>query len=216
MRHNGAHHQGLRLLDKEKAVVLAPVLSWAKTAARYPKTADHMEALLEHSEPLVHWLPQSLPLFQDLLAGWIEAPEATLEAHQVDYTRLFVARWGGVPAPLYASWYLDQETFCGDGAEASVGFYERWGLVWRETTLKEPPDHLAVELEFLEILSRAVSEAPADGAQERLPPSALWLDFRLSHFDRWVPRCAEIMGRHAAQPVYKILALSLTQLCEED
>jgi len=73
-----------------------------------------------------------------------------------------------------------------------------------------------VELEFLEILSRAVSAAPANGAAERLSPWALWLGFRRSHFDRWVPRCAEIMGRHASQPVYKILALSLIQLCEED
>ncbi len=215
MRHDGAPQQGLRVLDTEKAAVLAPILAWAKTAARYPKTADHMEALLEHSEPLVHWLPQTLPLFHELLTGWIEAPEATLEAHQVEYTRLFVARWGGVPAPLYASWYLDRETFRGDVAEASVDFYERWGLVWRESDLKEPPDHLAVELEFLEILCRAFPAAPGGSAQEGLSASALWRDFRLSHFDRWVPRCAAMMGRHAAQPVYKVLALSLTQLCEE-
>lgn len=173
-----------------------------------------MEAVLELSEPLIHRLPPAQPLLEELLNRWIESPEVTLEAHQVEYTRLFVARWGGIPVPLDASWYLDRETFRGAAAEASAGFYERWGLVWRESDFKEPPDHLAVELEFLEILCRSLTAAACPEAA--LSASALWRDFRFFHFDRWVPRCARAMGRHATTPVYKILAMTLTQLCEEE
>ncbi len=196
--------------------MLAPVLAWAKTAARYPRSADHMEAVLELSEPLVHWLAAAQPLLEEFLGWWIESPHAALEAHQVEYTRLFVARWGGIPVPLYASWYLDRETFRGAAAEVTAGFYEKWGLAWRETDLKAPPDHLAVELEFLEILCRDVLTAPREAAEVTLSALALWQEFRSSHFDRWVPCCAVAMGRHATLPVYKVLALTLTHLCEED
>lgn len=175
-----------------------------------------MEAVLELSEPLVHWMASAQPLLEEFLSHWIENSDAALEAYQVEYTRLFVARWGGIPVPLYASWYLDRETFRGAAAEASANFYERWGLAWHETDLKAPPDHLALELEFLEILCRHVLDAPHETVEATLSASVLWREFRSSHFDLWVPRCAAAMGRHATLPVYKILALTLTQLCEED
>ncbi|MBC7358582.1 MAG: molecular chaperone TorD family protein [Desulfacinum sp.] len=206
----------MKPLDASRADHLAPILAWAKTAARYPSTAAHLEAALEGSEPVVHWLASAHPLLEELLTRWMDMPETTLEAHQVEYTRLFMARWGGVPAPLYASWYLDRETFRGDAAEAAMGFYAQWGVQWRETTFKEPPDHLAVELEFLEILCRAVREGVAREDRDRHVASALWQDFRLSHLDQWVPRCAQAMERHAVQPLYRTLALTLTQFCREE
>ncbi|MGQ9748842.1 TorD/DmsD family molecular chaperone [Desulfosoma sp.] len=214
MRHDGAHHQGLKPLDRSRAAVLSPMLAWAKTAARYPQTPEHLETLLESSEPLVHNLGSAQPFLEELLSRWMEGPHTVLEAHQVEYTRLFVARWGGVPAPLYASWYLDRESYAGNAMEAALSFFQRWGVMWQETALKEPPDHLAVELEFLEILCAAAQSGPEKRGEYAEAASVLWNDFRRTHFDLWVPRCVQAMERHATMPVYKILALILRQLCE--
>lgn len=199
----------------ERAAVLAPVLAWSKTAARYPQNAGHIEWILEHSEPLVHWVGATQPLLEELLIRWMETPQAVLEAHQVEYTRLFVACWGGVPAPLYASWYLDGESFHGRAAETAMRFYERWGVLWRQTELREPPDHLAVELEFLEMLCRVVASSPKNRSPDAAAATDLWHDFRRHHFDFWVPRCVEAMERHARMPIYRVLALSLAHLGEE-
>gem|GEM_PF-1757336 len=217
MRHNGADHQGLSSLDKDRAADLTKLCAWAKTAARYPKTATDMEAIIAGSDPLAHWLASSQPLLEELFRCWREAPQTTLEAHQVEYTRLFVARWGGVPAPLHASYYLNRETFRGDAADTAVAFYARHGVLWSETELQEPPDHLAVELEFLEILCQSVSPAPGRGEnQARGAVPELWQDFWRSHFGLWTLPCAAAMEQHAKLPLYKVLALSLIQLWEQE
>lgn len=217
MRHNGPDHQGLRFLDKDRAATLIRLCAWAKTAARYPKTAADLEAIIAGSEPIGRWLPASRPLFEELGRCWRQAPQTALEAHQVEYTRLFVARWGGVPAPLHASYYLNQETFRGDAADTAVAFYARYGMQWSATELKETPDHLAVELEFLEILCQSVSTASGRGEhQARGPEPELWRDFWSSHFGLWLRPCALAMKQHANLPLYKVLALSLIQLGEEE
>jgi len=71
------------------------------------------------------------------------APQALEEA----YTRLFIARLGGVPAPPYGSVYLDDGTLMGPSTQQVLACYEAAGLAFEATG--EPPDFLATELEFL-------------------------------------------------------------------
>jgi TorA maturation chaperone TorD len=66
------------------------------------------------------------------------------------FTGLFVARMGGVPAPLYGSVYLDSGLLMGPSTAKVAEFYREQGLVFEDAT--EPADYLSTELEFLYFL----------------------------------------------------------------
>ena len=85
----------------------------------------------------------------------IEAPaKATYDLTQEEFaelfTGLFIARMGGVPAPLYGSVYLDSGLLMGASTNRVAEIYREQGLVFEDAT--EPADYLATELEFLYFL----------------------------------------------------------------
>ncbi len=68
-----------------------------------------------------------------------------------DYVRLFVSDQGGVAAPLYHSCYQGEGLLMGPPAQEMASRLETAGLGLEEESA-EPPDHLAVELEYLILL----------------------------------------------------------------
>ena len=67
------------------------------------------------------------------------------------YVRLFVSDQGGVAAPLYHSCYQGEGLLMGPPAQEMALRLETAGLGLEEESA-EPPDHLAVELEYLILL----------------------------------------------------------------
>ena len=67
------------------------------------------------------------------------------------YVRLFVSDQGGVAAPLYHSCYQGEGLLMGPPAQEMARRLEAAGLGLEEESA-EPPDHLAVELEYLILL----------------------------------------------------------------
>jgi TorA maturation chaperone TorD len=67
------------------------------------------------------------------------------------YVRLFVSDRGGVAAPLYHSCYQGEGLLMGPPAQEMASRLEAAGLGLGEEST-EPPDHLAVELEYLVLL----------------------------------------------------------------
>lgn len=89
-----------------------------------------------------------------------------------DHVALFVSRHGGVPAPPYASVYLEAEPrVMGEAAVAMGRLLEAAGL--SEIAAGEPPDHAGVELEFVyHLLCREMAGDAARVAGDHLAP---WL-----------------------------------------
>jgi TorA maturation chaperone TorD len=67
------------------------------------------------------------------------------------YVRLFVSDQGGVVAPLYHSCYQGEGLLMGPPAQEMARRLEAAGLSLEDESA-EPPDHLAVELEYLILL----------------------------------------------------------------
>ena len=190
----------------------APALNWAKRAALYPLSLDDFEQMLRTLESI-----EPAGVFSevdDVLQEWHRARHAFFEQQQVEYTRLFVNRFGGSPAPPYASFYLNGELLCGDSTPWVLDMYWRVGLDWAPRMGAEMPDHLAVELEFLHALSLGLT------AVEPRPPDAdcenLWRLFWAEHLALWLPQfCAKLL-RNTQTPFYNMLAIFLQNLLRKE
>ncbi|MBA4395280.1 MAG: hypothetical protein C0407_17150 [Desulfobacca sp.] len=73
-----------------------------------------------------------------------------------EYIRLFISNRQGIPAPLYASCYVEGESserapLMGEPALAMQERFQSKGLSLGED-IGEPPDHLSIELEYLYFL----------------------------------------------------------------
>jgi len=99
---------------------------------------------------LARLLPAAAPTLrsmQALLQG-AASPEALCEELETAYVATYVNSPGGTKAPLYHSCYVGQGLVMGPPAGAMALRLEQAGLSLGEKS-GEPPDHLAVELEYL-------------------------------------------------------------------
>jgi DMSO reductase family type II enzyme chaperone len=110
---------------------------------------------------------------------------------QIEYTRLFDVGAAGPPCPLYGGLYGGARM---KTMEEAVRFYNHFGLTLSET-LRELPDHLRTELEFLHYLAFREAQALQRGADPG-PYRRAQRDFLERHPARWVPK---LRGRLAKQ-----------------
>jgi TorA maturation chaperone TorD len=120
------------------------------------------------------------------LQGWDGTDQAGLEAA---YVGTFVVASDGVPCLPYESAYLPREATGWVLAELDRE-YARAGFSVAPSS-KEPPDHAAVELEFMSVLCAQEAEAwrrrSLGEALERLEREAAFLQ---QHLGRWLPELA--------------------------
>lgn len=107
------------------------------------------------------------------VGAWLQLPPGDdlpesdgLEPLQETYTGLFVARPGGIPAPLYGSVYLDDGRLMGESALKVADHYQARGLSLGDDG--EPPDFLSTELEYLYYLVGEEVEALASRKLEKM------------------------------------------------
>ncbi len=138
---------------------------------------------------------------------------AALESEQV---RLCVNAPGGIPAPPYASYYLDG-SLLGSSRQWVVERYRRQGL---ETGADagQPADFVAIELEYLYFLcrhqraARLTGDAPAFAAAARAEAS-----FFRQHLSRWLPSFAASLAQATSpRSVFRLVADALTAFCAEE
>ncbi len=139
-----------------------------------------------------------------------ETVSASLDELQRAYTRLLIGPGTGY-VPPYASVYLDPPL---------NGKPQLWG---RETTRVEAlygeaglevvqgqsrvPDHLALELQFMQHLCAREANAERRGEAEE---AARWREiqcaFLRDHLSPWLPRFVERLSQVKAHPIYRALA----------
>lgn len=121
-----------------------------------------------------------------------------------DYTKLFVGPYG-LLAPPYGSMYLDSNNRVMDNSTIEVrNMYAEEGL---DISLKEAPDHITIELEFMYFLIFKEIEATKindlDSASRYQERQRAFLE---NHLCAWVPDFTDKIETSAQTEFYKNIA----------
>ena len=126
-----------------------------------------------------------------------------LELLKIDYSRLFVGPFK-LLAPPYGSFYLEDSRIMGDSTIDVRNWYEKEGL---DVVIKDAPDHITMELEFMYYLITKQSQAAAEG---NLQDIQLYQQKQNSflgvHLARWLSEFVKNVQKHAQTEFYKKLA----------
>lgn len=135
---------------------------------------------------------------------------------EVEYTRLFIGPFLA-PAPPYGSVYLEQgRRLMGNSTINAQQYYLRRGFDVA-SNIKESPDHISIELEFMYALVRqGVGEIEAADCEELSQTVRLQMEFLQNHLGAWMPAFADRIIEHTRNLFYKHLAeVTKTFIAEE-
>ncbi|MEK7353835.1 MAG: molecular chaperone TorD family protein [Chloroflexota bacterium] len=136
-----------------------------------------------------------------------------IEPLQVDYSRLFVGPYGLLASP-YGSMYLENLKLFGDSTVDVSRRYAKEGL---SINIKEVPDHIAVELEFMYFLIHKEVEAALKGnSSQAVDYIRKQRDFLEVHLSRWVDDFTARIASNAETVFYKKLAILTKTFVEGD
>ncbi len=170
---------------------------------------EYLPAILDGGCPWLPAVPRSGDPFGrtaaaiERLRGALQRAD-TSEA-QADAVRLLVTNPAGVPAPPYASWYLDG-CLLGPTTRWVEAEYASAGLDVAADA-GEPADYLGAELEYLFFLSR--HEHAARIVADLTALSSVRdreRRFHDQHFSRWVPAFISAVRGATPAPVLKFTA----------
>jgi TorA maturation chaperone TorD len=131
---------------------------------------------------------------------------ADLQDLLVDYTRLFLGAPQALAKPYASVWLSGQPELMQDSAMDLLKLYEQGGFEV-DPEFRDLPDHVAVELEFLYLLThqhnqaRAAADAAAQQAVEVLRTA-----FLVGHLGRWLGPFILAVHDHAQCEFYRELA----------
>lgn len=135
---------------------------------------------------------------------------------KIDHARLFIGPYT-LLAPPYGSVYLDAEhRILGNTTMDAINSYHQAGLMVTKD-FKNPPDHIAVELEFLHFLIVKELEAIKNGNTMDLTNT---LTCQYSFLDRhlclWISEFANNVARNARTSFYQNLARATDVFVKDD
>lgn len=135
-------------------------------------------------------------------------PAVELESLRIDFTRLFVGPFK-LLAPPYGSVYLEDNRMLGESTIDVRNWYERESL---DIVIKDAPDHIAMELEFMYYLvTKQIQAIEEENLQIIRLFQQKQKSFLCSHIARWLPQFAENVQKNAQTEFYKKLA-KLTEM----
>ena len=131
-----------------------------------------------------------------------------LESLKIDYSQLFVGPFK-LLAPPYGSFYLEDSKIMGESTIDVRNWYEKEGL---GVVIKEAPDHIAMELEFMYYLIARQTQVANEGNLKDIQSyQQKQKSFLYIHLARWLPEFAENVQENAQTGFYKKLA-QLTEM----
>ena len=131
-----------------------------------------------------------------------------------DYARLFLGPFEILASP-YGSIYLERgKQILGDSSLNAARCYADERL---SVTLKEPPDHVAIELEFMRVLVVREMEAIEDGDEKTLAAYGdKQMSFLETHLGAWIPQFTDMVIQNAETAFYKAAAESTRTFIDEE
>ena len=131
---------------------------------------------------------------------------ASLQDLLVDYTRLFLGAPQALANPYASVWLTGEPELMQDSAMELLKLYEQGGFEI-DPEFRDLPDHVAVELEFLYLLSYQQNQALASGDAPALKAVAvLRTAFLVGHLGRWLGPFILAVHDHAQCEFYRELA----------
>ncbi len=131
---------------------------------------------------------------------------ASIEELLIDYTRLFLGPAGILAKPYGSVWLEESTTLMSETSLAVAELYREGGFDMDEG-FRELPDHIAVELEFLYLLTFRENEAClAEDAEQLQASTALKQRFLNQHIGRWVAPFTEAVDAGTQTSFYRSLA----------
>jgi len=129
-----------------------------------------------------------------------------LQTLLVDYTALFIGPSQPRAMPYASFWLTDDASMRHEATAAVLDFYAQGGFEVSEE-LHELPDHVAVELEFLYLLTFAENQPQPGASQDELRvASALRQRFVADHLGAWIGSFAAAIRAGAGTEFYRELA----------
>ena len=132
-------------------------------------------------------------------------PQLTdIESLQIDFSGLFVGPYG-LLAPPYGSLYLENKRMV--MGESTLDVISQYTDEELDIGIKEAPDHIAIELEFMYFLIfreiEAIGNGKYDDAAKFLAKEKAFLT---NHLSTWVPDFTDKIKEHAQTRFYRDLA----------
>ncbi len=161
---------------------------------------------LEHSEELAQWRRPE--------GDGNTWTDSDIDSLKVDYTRLFMGPYQSLASP-YGSVYLEKaRKVMGDSTVDARQRYKEAGL---DVSLKEAPDHVAIELEFMYYLVYREVEAIINDNETNI---ALYRkkqkDFLQNHLGKWVSEFTDNISANTEIVFYQDIARITKSLITED
>lgn len=121
------------------------------------------------------------------------------EECEIEFAQLFLGPFD-IRVPPYASFYLEVDgQLMGEAASFVLESYSRAGIELADD-VREMPDHVAIELDFVQYL---MQDRPELSDQELF---ALRKEFWARHFSVWFPRFVDQIKRESEHPLYSCLS----------
>lgn len=162
------------------------------------------ERLFENLSILLNTISPEAAVFSRKMGETIQ--HYSDEELAIDYAKLFVGPYE-LKAPPYGSIYLEgRRRVMGDSTMEVIQLYRQEGLSMDED-FKELPDHIAVELEFMNYLIHkeidSCMESKLEDAREGLKIQEIFLN---KYLHAWVPKFTEAVIENSDNPFYTNLA----------
>lgn len=134
----------------------------------------------------------------------------------VEYTRLFIGPFGMI-APPYSSMYFGQKNnLMSDETLWVINFYNEMGLDF-DSNIKDAPDHIAIELEFIYyLICKEIIEL--ENNKNKIAKH-FWLNqasFYNNHFKKWALEFSKKIEEGTTYEFYKVLGTCFRNFLTDD
>lgn len=203
----------IHLLRRETYDLLAPAFRRPSPQQLEALTAEEAVGVFTEASEALPWsASDSGSTYLQLFVTEAKASglAALADSLSLEYCRLFLGPYS-LPSPPYGSVYLDGGQVMGASAFDVRSRYRQEGLQLA-AAWAEPPDHIALELEFMAYLSARHSAATDAGQAEE---AHRLLDaqraFLRDHLGRWGPTFAERVRGATDCHLYRFLGVFLPE-----
>ena len=130
--------------------------------------------------------------------------ETALRELEMEYTRLFITAYPRIPAPPYASIYLEDDRLVwGNSTVEALEIYREAGLKVADD-FRDVPDHIAAELEFVSYLISSELKASEKDNNERLSRMlSIQYRFLADHLLKWSISFLDIVIESTGSTFYR-------------
>jgi len=141
----------------------------------------------------------------DVLKMQQSAEKYTIQELMVEYARLFIGPFK-IPVPPYSSMYFQEKILMSNVTLWVMEMYKQAGLHF-DTNLKDLPDHVVVETQFLYyLLFNQVNEFKNGNKDDAERYHELMQFFVNQHYRKWIPDFCNKIIENTNNSFYKALA----------